>query len=178
MRWILHGERDIYRSEWVSLTLADVEIPGHRRFDHHVVRVPRPAAGVIIHVAERGVLLMWRHRFITDSWGWEIPAGKIEDVESLEAGAAREAEEETGWRPGPLTHVTTFHPTNGMGDHTFHVYYANHATHIGTPTDVTEAERIEWVPVSQLRELIARGEILDGLSLCGLAVAIARGLVA
>ena len=34
MRWIVHGERWIYRSEWVSLSLIDVEIPGERRFEH------------------------------------------------------------------------------------------------------------------------------------------------
>lgn len=29
------------------------------------------------------VLLMWRYRFITDSWGWEIPNGKVDDGKSL-----------------------------------------------------------------------------------------------
>ncbi len=37
MRWTVHGERPIYRSEWVNLTLVDVEPPGHGRFEHHVV---------------------------------------------------------------------------------------------------------------------------------------------
>src|SRR4051794_18816977 len=104
MKWTVHGEHAVYSSPWVSLALVDVEIPGGERFDHHVVRMPRAAAGVIVFDPERGVLLLWRHRFITDSWGWEIPAGAIDDGESPEAAAAREVLEETGWRPGPLQH--------------------------------------------------------------------------
>ena len=89
MRWITHGERSVYESPWLGVGLVDVEIPGHRRFEHHAIRVPRPAAGVIMHEPDRGVLLLWRHRFITDTWGWEIPAGRIEAGETLEQGAAR-----------------------------------------------------------------------------------------
>ena len=176
MQWIVHGERALYQSEWVNLALVDVEIPHERRFDHHVIRVPRAAAGAVIRRPDE-VLLLWRHRFITDTWGWEIPAGKIEDGESPIEGAAREAFEETGWQPGSLHHLTTFHPTNGMSDHTFHIFVADGATHVGEPTDRSEATRVEWVPIERVRDLIANDEIRDGLSLCALAVALARGVI-
>jgi len=70
MRWTVHGERTLYDNEWLRLTLVDVEIPDGERFEHHVVRVPNQAAGTVVHDADRGVLLLWRHRFITDTWGW------------------------------------------------------------------------------------------------------------
>jgi 8-oxo-dGTP pyrophosphatase MutT (NUDIX family) len=175
MRWTVHGERDIYRSEWVSLTLVDVEIPDERRFEHHVIRVPRPAAGTVVHDPGRGVLLLWRHRFITDTWGWEIPAGKVDDGEEPAEAAAREVLEETGWSPGPLEHLISYHPTNGMSDHLFHVYAASGATHVGEPSDPSEAERVEWVPVPRVRELLTGGLIGDGLSVCGLSYAFATG---
>jgi 8-oxo-dGTP pyrophosphatase MutT (NUDIX family) len=74
----------------VRLALVDVEIPGVRRFEHHVVRVPRPAAGAVVHDPDRGVLLLWRHRFITDSWGYEIPAGGVDEGETPAQAATRE----------------------------------------------------------------------------------------
>ena len=49
------------------------------------------------------MLLLWRHRFITDTWGWEIPAGRVEAGEALEDAARREAIEETGWAPDRCT---------------------------------------------------------------------------
>jgi len=114
MQWIVHGERTLYDSAWVRLVLVDVEVPGGARFDHHVVRSPRHAAGTVITDADRGVLLLWRHRFITDTWGWEVPAGAIDHGETPVEAAAREALEETGWRPGPLSHLISYHPNNGQ----------------------------------------------------------------
>jgi len=169
MRWTVHGERSIYSSPWVGLALVDVEIPGGERFDHHVVRVPSQAVGTIVHDDERGVLLLWRHRFITDTWGWEIPAGGVDQGEALEAAAAREVLEETGWRCGTLAHQVTYHPSNGLSDQTFHIYVADGAEHVGEPTDPSESERIEWVPVDDLRRHAAEGRITDGLSLTGVS---------
>ena len=165
MRWQVHGERALYTSPWVSLALVDVEISGHERFEHHVVRVPRPAVGVGVHDVDRGVLLLWRHRFITDTWGWEIPAGRVEDGEALESAARREVLEETGWRCGPLTEVVRWHPTNGLSDQQFVVFEAEGAEHAGEPTEPFESERIEWLSVERLREELDRGNVRDGLSL-------------
>lgn len=168
MKWTVHGERLIYDSEWVRLALTDVEIPGERRFEHHVVRMPAQAAGTVVHDPEHGVLLLWRHRFTTDTWGWEVPAGRIDPGETPEQAAAREAFEETGWRAGPLTHLTTYFPHNGSSDATFHLFAAAGATHVGDPSDPSESERIEWVDPSRLRDEIRAGRVGDGLSLTAL----------
>jgi 8-oxo-dGTP pyrophosphatase MutT (NUDIX family) len=168
MRWTIHGERSIYDSEWIQVRLADVELPDGHRFDHHVVRFPQGAAGTVIRDPERGLLLMWRHRFITDTWGWEIPAGRIEVGEDPERAADREALEETGWQPGPLTRLGTYAPSNGSTDQLFHLYWAAGATYVGDPVDGYESERIAWVPVAEVRRLIADGQVHDGLSLTAL----------
>ena len=174
MRWTVHGESVIYDSPWVGLRVADVELPDGRRFDHHVVRMPRPAAGVVV-TGDHGVLLLWRHRFVTDTWGWEIPAGRIEAGEGIEHGAAREVLEETGWQPGALHPLTTYHPSNGLSDQTFHLFRADGATEVGPPTDWTESERVEWVPVDRLRDEIRAGRVIDGLSLTALCWCLAFG---
>jgi len=168
MRWTIHSERSVYDSEWVRLVLADVELPDGFRFDHHVVRFPHAAAGVVMRDPERGLLLMWRHRFITDTWGWEIPAGRIEPGETPEQAAEREAVEESGWRPGRLRPLGAYAPSNGTTDQIFHLFVADGATHVGDPVDAYESERIEWVPTDRARQLIAGGEVRDGLSLTAL----------
>ena len=86
-------------------------------------------------------------------------------------GRRREVLEETGWQPGPLRPLTSFHPTNGISDQTFHIFLGEGATYIGEPTDRSEATRVEWVSITRLRELIASDAIRDGLSLCAHAVA-------
>jgi 8-oxo-dGTP pyrophosphatase MutT (NUDIX family) len=168
MRWIVHGERVVYDSPWVRLALTDIEIPGGERFEHHVVRMPAEAAGTVVHDPERGVLLLWRHRFATDTWGWEVPAGRVDDGETPVQAAQREALEETGWRPGPIRLMTTYHPNNGTSDATFHLFAAEGATYEGEPTDASESERIEWVAVDALLTEMAAGRVMDGLSLTAL----------
>jgi 8-oxo-dGTP pyrophosphatase MutT (NUDIX family) len=169
----VHGERPIYDSEWMQLVLVDVEIPGVVRFDHHVIRYPQAASGTVVHDPDRGVLLLWRHRFITDTWGWEIPAGRLEAGETPEQAAVRETVEETGWRPGPLTRVGSYAPSNGTSDQIFHVFTAAGATHVGDPSDIGESERIAWLPVDEVRRLIVENELTDGLTLTSLLWALA-----
>jgi 8-oxo-dGDP phosphatase len=168
MKWTVHGERVIYDSPWVRLALTDVEIPGGQRFDHHVIRMPAEASGTVVADSARGVLLLWRHRFTTDTWGWEVPAGRIDEDETPEQAAIRETLEETGWHPGPVRHLTTYFPHNGSSDATFHLFAADGATHIGPPSDPSESERVEWVTIDDLRDEIRAGRVRDGLSLTAL----------
>jgi 8-oxo-dGDP phosphatase len=171
----VHGERTVYDSEWMRMALVDVEIPGVARFDHHVVRYPLAAAGTVAVDPDRGVLALWRHRFITDTWGWEIPAGRLEAGETPEQAARRETEEETGWRPGPLRRLGSYAPSNGSSDQIFHLFVADGATHVGDPTDVGESERVDWLAPDEVRGLIAKGDVVDGLSLTALLWALTTG---
>lgn len=168
MEWTVHGRRAIYESPWVSLDLVDIELPDGRRFEQHVVRMARPVAAVVAVDERDRVLLMWRHRHVTDTWGWEIPAGRIEEGESAEEAAVRETEEETGWRPGPLSLIVVSQPANGSVDSRHHLFHADGARRIGPPTDITEADRVEWIPLVDVRSMIARGEIVNGPTLIGL----------
>lgn len=177
MQWTVHGERTLYDSPWVRLTMADVEVPGGARFDHHVVRLPAEAAGTVVRDEARGVLLLWRHRFITDTWGWEVPAGRLDPGETPAEAAARETLEETGWRPGPLTRLGDYFPNNGTSDGHFHLFLADGAQHEGEPADASEAERVEWLPVDEVRALALGGGIRDGLSLTAVLHALAAGLL-
>ncbi len=168
MQWIEHGERTVYDSEWLSVRLVDVEVPGGRRFEHHAIRGRRPAVGVVVHDRDRGVLLLWRHRFIPGVWGWEVPAGGVEEGEDLAVAAAREVLEETGWQPGPLRHLHGYRPMIGLSDGRFELYAADGAAYVGQPSDPSESERIEWVPVERVRELLREHAVVDGLTLTAL----------
>ena len=167
-RWTVHGERPIYQSEWVGLSLVDVELPDGTRIDHHVVRIPADASGTVVEDPERGVLLLWRHRFITDTWGWEVPAGRVDDGETPEEAAARETLEETGWEIAAPERLISYHPHNGSSDVRFHLFRARGARHVGEPSDPNEAELGEWLPWSEVRAEMAAGRVLDGLSLTAL----------
>ena len=179
MRWTVHGERSIYDSAWMALRLVDVEPPDHPRFEHHVVRFPRAAAGTVIHDPRSGcVLLLWRHRFVTDRWGWEIPAGGLDEGEAPEDAARREAVEESGWRPLTLEPLASYTPMPGAVDQVFHLFLAEGAEQVGAPTDPWESERVEWVPLPEVRAALTDGRIVEGMTLTALSLALATGRLA
>lgn len=172
--WIRRGERAIYASEWVNLHVADVVMPDGTQVDHHLVRMNHPAVGTIM-TGPDGVLLLHRHRFITDTWGWEVPAGGVDAGETPEAAAVREAVEESGWEPTTVRRLCAFHPANGLLDQTFMIFVSDDAVRRGPPVDVNEAERVEWVPVPDLRRLLLDGRITDGLSFGAIAYWLVSG---
>ncbi|HEX6547868.1 MAG TPA: NUDIX hydrolase [Candidatus Dormibacteraeota bacterium] len=161
-RWREHGRRQLYSSPWVALELADVELPDGTRFDHHVVRIA-PAVMTVVVDRDR-VLMLHRHRFITDRWGWELPAGRIEAGETVEAAAVRETLEETGWRPSGIRPLVAGYPVPGLSDVLHHVLVSEDAEWVGPPTDTHEADRVDWVAAAKLKALIQAGEMPDGYS--------------
>lgn len=174
VRWVVHGERPLYESRWVRLVLADVELPDGQRFEHHVVRMQRVAAAVVLSEAGDKVLLLRRHRFITDTWGWEVPAGIVEPGEEAAATAVREVEEETGWRVTDVESLISFQPAAGIADTPHDVFVTHRATQVGDPTDVTEAQRVEWVPLAAVTAMMSRGEIVDALTMVSLLYVLAQ----
>lgn len=163
--------------------MVDVEAPdGHRVPEHHAIRVPFGAAGVLVVRTEPSgirdgpdaatkssapqaeLLLLWRHRFIPGSTGWEIPAGRIEAGETPAQAAAREALEETGYAVAGLESLARWHPSSGLSDQTFHVFVATEAQRVAEPQDTHEAERIAFVPLREAARALDAGEIPDGMT--------------
>jgi 8-oxo-dGDP phosphatase len=173
VRWLIHEEQEVWASPWLSVRRLDVEQPDGRRVDYHAVRLSDVAAAVVTDDDDR-VLLMWRHRFLTDTWAWELPMGIVETDETPAEAAAREVEEETGWRPGPLTELIRSQPGAGIMDCTHHVFRATSATYAGPPSERNESHRVEWVPLGDVPGMIARHEIVSGITLLGLQQTLLR----
>ncbi|MBB4968008.1 NUDIX hydrolase [Saccharothrix violaceirubra] len=160
LRWQVHEKRRVYESDWVNVDLVKVEPPKTEPFEHHVIKLHHVAVALLINENEE-VLTLWRYRFAVDQWGYELIGGLVEEGEDPAETAAREAVEETGWRPvGEPEHLGTFQPLPGIVDAPVNAYIWRHADKVGEPTDGEEAARIEWIPVDRILELVMRGEVL------------------
>lgn len=173
--WIVHGERSLYDSRWIHIRLVDVETPDGTRFEHHVVRMQRVAVIAITDEAGDKLLMLRRHRFIDKSWGWEVPVGIVEPGEEPIAAAAREVQEETGWRPANLCRALAFQPAIGIADTPHELFTGRGAARTGDPDDVTEAAEVAWIPTSSLPDMVRDGTIRDGASLVAVLHLLALG---
>jgi 8-oxo-dGTP pyrophosphatase MutT (NUDIX family) len=166
-QWTIHGERLIDDTRRLRLSIAEVELPDGVRFEQYVLRMPPAAMMVVVDDRDR-VLMAWRHRFIIDRWVWELPGGYVDPDEDPAVCAIREFEEETGWRPLEARPLVTCQPIVGSADAANLLFVSRGAEYVGHPPDINEAERIEWIPLSSVRDLIAKGEIVGSSSIIGL----------
>src|SRR5579859_2876691 len=81
MQWTVRSEQSLYCDQWLDLRVADVELPDGRHLEHRLFRMA-PSAGAVIVDDQNRALLIWRHRFITGLWGWEMPMGMIDAGET------------------------------------------------------------------------------------------------
>ncbi len=79
-----------------------------------------------------------------------------EDEEPGEA-AARELEEQTGYAAGQLEHLITFQPVAEVVDGERVVFAGRDPQQVGEPVSAEGIERVEWVPLDSVLELIASG---------------------
>jgi 8-oxo-dGTP pyrophosphatase MutT (NUDIX family) len=157
----------VYASPWVNVDLDDVEIPGGRRFDHHVLRFPRASVGAVVLDSDC-VLLLWRHRFTTGTWGWEIPAGWADPGENPAEAIRREVREETGYRASTMRPLMTYQPMSGISSQRYQVFAGSDVERISEPLPA-ETSRVQWVPLASVPRLMAAGQVPDGPSLTALA---------
>ena len=108
------------------------------------------------------------HRFIIDRWVWELPGGYVDPGEEPTVTAAREVEEETGWRPRSVAPLVSLQPSVGTTGAENLLFVSNGADYLGEPTDINEAERVEWIRLDTIRERIGTGKIIGAASLVGL----------
>lgn len=166
--WRTFGEKTVYDNRWVRLGLVDVGAPNGKRWDYHVVHLGRIAVALILDDQDQA-LMLWRYRFVTDQWGYELLGGMVDAGEDAAAAAAREAEEESGWRPlGEPELLVSFEPLPGQVTAPVDVFLWRGAEQIGEPTDTEEVGMVEWVPLSRVPELAQRQELLGSGTLVAL----------
>ncbi|MGW0518522.1 NUDIX hydrolase [Crossiella sp. NPDC003009] len=174
-RWEPAGQRGLYRSEWVNVDLVAVRPPTAPPYEHHVVRMA-DAVAVVLEDPERGVLMLHRHRFITDTIGLELPAGAIDPGEDPVTAAVRETAEETGWAAEAPRLYLSRCVSNGRSDQLFHFVHARVGRWLGGPENHDEGHAV-WVGHEHLREVLGGDLVSCAPSHLGLLHAMTFGLL-
>jgi 8-oxo-dGTP pyrophosphatase MutT (NUDIX family) len=115
------------------------------------------------------VVLVRQFRFGTWANSLEIPGGMIDGDEAPAVAAARELEEETGFRPAAVVPLGVSDPNPALFSNHLHSYLATgcERVHQGTP-EATEDLQVVLVSREELKALVRSGGISHALVLAAL----------
>ena len=123
----------------------------------------RKGAAAVVAVREDGKLLMVRqYRNALERMTLEIPAGARDSVtEGTKVCAARELEEETGYRSENLTFLISLRTTVAFCDEFIDVYLARDLVKSAQHLDEGEEIQVEAYALEELCDMIYQGRIQD-----------------
>lgn len=130
------------------------------------------ASAVIAFIDDQDILLVRQFRYPPRREFLELPAGKLDSPEDdPEYVAARELEEETGFRAGRLDFLASSYPCIGYSNEVIH-FYVGYELEEGRQ-DLEEEEFVEVVriPFSEAVSMAQRGDLMDMKTALGILMA-------
>lgn len=130
------------------------------RFDF--VREP-PSAVVLGLTMDEEVVVVEEYRHAVGRIALGLPGGSAEPGdEDMSETAARELYEEAGYRAAMFEALLVAEPANGLLDSVRYYFVARGCRHVGeTDRDADESMRVRTMRLSELLDLVRRGEVRD-----------------
>jgi ADP-ribose diphosphatase len=159
--------RHIYKGKVVTLNVDTVTLPNGVTVDLEVVRHPG-ASAIVPLKADGTVVLIRQFRHAAGGFIYEIPAGKLSPGEESLACAARELEEEIGYRAGTFELLSSIFTAPGFTDEVIHIYKATGLTKGRQQLDRDEVLEVVEMPIPEAIGMIRTGAIRDAKTIVGL----------
>lgn len=133
--------------------------------------IVHPGAVLILPLLDDGrVVLIRNFRYSAGKELLELPAGTLEAGEAPATCAAREVEEETGYRAAHLEPLCSFYTTPGFTNEFMHAFVATGLTQTAQHLDPTEQIRVEPMTLTAAVEATLDGQIVDAKTIAALQV--------
>jgi ADP-ribose pyrophosphatase len=167
-----HGEetlssRRLYEGVVVNLRVDRVRMSTGHEAVREVVEHSGAVTVVAVDSADR-VLLVRQHRHAAGRSLLELPAGTLDRAEEPAVCAARELEEETGFRAGRVKPLGGFFVSPGYCTEYIHAYLATDLEPGNAGGDEDEDIQVLALPLAEVLRLIEAGELEDAKSLAAI----------
>ncbi|OLD38188.1 MAG: ADP-ribose pyrophosphatase, partial [Nitrospirae bacterium 13_1_40CM_2_62_10] len=153
--------KNIYKGRVVTLNLETVTLPNGATVELEIIRHPG-AAAIVPLKDERTVVLIRQYRHAAGGFIYEIPAGKLHPGEDPRACAARELEEEIGYRVSSLELLTSIFTAPGFADEVIHIYQGTGLTPGTQHLSPDEVLDVIELSLDRAIAMIHDGTIRDG----------------
>lgn len=158
-----------YSGHFLHIDQRSEVLPGGCRVT--VEYVNHPGAVLIVPFLDtHRVIMLRQYRPAIKSWLYELPAGTIEPGEKPLACARREIIEETGYRAGIVKKLGRMYPVPGYSTELITMYTAQKLTAVGMECEEEEVIEPQVFSKKDIRALLAKGRLIDGKTICALAL--------
>lgn len=162
----------IYESDYVCLYTDRVRLASGKIIEnYHQIHYPHESVCIVIFNEKNEILMIHEKRYTVGRLEWEVPAGRIEDGESKEEAAKREAMEETGCTLKDLKFLCSENPANGMADNVIHIFAARVDSE-NSIQDVDEVAEKVWMPIEEVKAMLKENRTKDGVSILAILFAL------
>jgi len=156
---ILHSER-VFEGRVFDVRIDRIRYPDGA--EHRVDVVEHPGSFTVLAIPAPGqVVLVRQYRHPVAATLWELPAGTAEQGEDPLGGAARELQEETGYRAGRMRRLGSLYATPGFCTETMHFFVAEDLTAGEQMLDEDERIEVGTFTRDAAWRLVDRGQIAD-----------------
>jgi ADP-ribose pyrophosphatase len=145
------GSRLIYDG-WAKVQLDTLRSRRTGKQNDFISVTVDPGVAVLALTDQDEAVLVEQYRNPLKKVQLEPPGGGIKPTERLEDAAARELQEETGYRAGELTYLGMLHPAGGILNIPLHAFLARKLTKGEQKLDDLEEVTVRLVPYQQLRQ--------------------------
>ncbi|MEK3881525.1 NUDIX hydrolase [Paenibacillus sp. PL2-23] len=149
----------IFQGKIISLQVDTVTLADGRSATREIVR--HPGAAAVVALLDGKLLVVEQFRKPLEKCQIEIPAGKLDGDEDPLVAAARELEEETGYKAKELKLLNAFYTSPGFADEKLYVYWATELEPGEQQLDEDEDIQVEAITLEQAEAYIAEGRISD-----------------
>lgn len=160
-KWKLLRSHLVLDSQWCKVRRDEIELPTGQVIDDFFVNV-RPDIALVFPVTpDLEIVFVRQYRHGVGEILLELPAGAFNaEIEIAEVAAAREMTEETGYICDRLIKIATLYDNPVKDTNTIHVFLGKDARDSGQQLlDITEQIEVVLVPVAEVMDKIANGEI-------------------
>ena len=127
------------------------------------------AAAVVPVLPDGRIIMVRQYRNALERYTLELPAGAVNEVdEPKEICAARELEEETGYRAGKLEWLINLNTTVAFCNEFIGIYLATELEKTHQHLDEDEYVDVEFCELAELMDMIYTGKITDGKTIAGI----------
>lgn len=161
--WQTRSSKVVYQNPWMIVHEDQVTLPNGNDGVYGYIDSNRGDSVFVVPVEPNGdTYLVQQERYVTKETSWEIPAGAAEG-ESHEEAAKRELLEETGIGASSIAVINEFYLANSIASFKGVTCLATNLQKVTEQLDEVDGILdVRRLPLTEVRDMILRGEIIDG----------------